>query len=119
MHHLAGEDVAYLHEQLQRLDREIGGQVLDEETRVAYQTALAACESAQRTLEQISNAEEVSKVTEILTAGLYALACAQAGLASNWCQSSGSCVSSTRCTVFRSPRCCGPEPVTAGGCPRA
>ena len=78
---LAGEDVAYLHEQLQRLDREIGGQVLDEETRVAYRTALDSCESAQRTLEQISTAEEVSKVTEILAAGLYALACAQARLA--------------------------------------
>ena len=78
---LAGEDVAYLHEQLQRLDREIGGQVLDEETQVAYRTALDSCESAKRTLEQISNAEEVSKVTEILAAGLYALACAQARLA--------------------------------------
>ena len=75
---LAGEDVAYLHKQLQRLDREIGGQVLDEETRVAYRTALDSFEAAQRTLEQISNAEDVSKVTEILAAGLYALACAQA-----------------------------------------
>lgn len=81
VHRLAGEDVAYLHEQLQRLDREIGGQVLDQETRVAYQTALDSCESAHRTLEQISTAEEVSKVTEILAAGLYALTCAQARLA--------------------------------------
>ena len=79
--HLAGEDARYLHEQLHRLDREIGGQVLDAETRVAYRTALDSCESAQRTLDQISNAEEVSKVTEILAAGLYALACAQARLA--------------------------------------
>ena len=78
---LAGEDARYLHEQLHRLDREIGGQVLDAETRVAYRTALDSCESAQRTLDQISNAEEVSKVTEILAAGLYALACAQARLA--------------------------------------
>jgi len=30
---LAGEDARYLHEQLHRLDREIGGQVLDAETR--------------------------------------------------------------------------------------
>ncbi len=51
---LAGEDITYLQEQLQRLDREIGGQVLDEETRVAHQTALASRESAQRTLEQVS-----------------------------------------------------------------
>ena len=81
VHRLAGEDAAYLHEQLQRLDREIGGQILDGETRVAYQTALDSCESAQRTLEQISNVEEVSKVTEILATGLCALACAQARLA--------------------------------------
>src|SRR3954471_24569046 len=81
VHRLAGEDVTHLHERLQRLDLEIGGQVLDEETRVAYRTALDSCESAQRTLGHISNAEEVSKVTEILAAGLYALACAQARLA--------------------------------------
>ncbi len=78
---LAGEDAMYLHEQLQRLDREIGGQVLDEETRVAYQIALDSCESAQRTLGQISKAEEVSKVTETLAAGLYELAGVQARLA--------------------------------------
>ena len=78
---LAGEDVAYFEEQLQRLDRELGGQDLDEETRVAHQTELYSCESAQRTLEQISNAEEVREVTETLASGLYALACAQARLA--------------------------------------
>jgi len=82
VHRLAGEDVAYLHEQLQRLDREIGGQVLEEETRAAYRTALESSESAQHTLEQISDAEEVNKVTEILAAGLYALACVHARLAS-------------------------------------
>jgi len=78
---LAGEDATYLHEQLQRLDRERAGPVLDEETRVAYQTALDSYESAQRTLEHISKAEEVSKVTETLAAGLFALACAQARVA--------------------------------------
>src|SRR4029077_20773037 len=78
---LAGEDVTYLAEQLQGLDREVGGHVLDEETRVAYQTALDSCESAKRTLEKISNAEEVSKVTETLATGLYALACVQSRMA--------------------------------------
>ena len=34
---LASEDGTYLEEQLQRLDREIGGRVLDEETRIAHQ----------------------------------------------------------------------------------
>jgi len=78
---LAGEDATYLREQLQRLDRERAGRVLDEETRVAYQTALDSYESAQHTLEHISNAEEVSKVTDTLAAGLFALACAQARVA--------------------------------------
>ena len=78
---LAGEDVTYLAEQLQGLDREVGGHVLDEETRVAYQTALASCESAKRSLEKISDAEEVSKVTETLATGLYALACVQSRMA--------------------------------------
>ena len=78
---LVGEDITYLQEQLQRLDREIGGQVLDQETRVAHQTVLDSCESAQRTLEQVSNAEEVREVTETLATGLYALACAQARVA--------------------------------------
>jgi hypothetical protein len=77
---LAGEDVAYLDEQLQRLDREAGGADLNRETRVAHQTALESCESAQRSLEQINTAEQVSKVTETLATGLYALACAQAGV---------------------------------------
>lgn len=78
---LAGEDITYLQEQLQRLDREIGGQVLDQETRVAHQTVLDSCESAQRTLEQVSNAEAISKVTETLATGLCALACVRARLA--------------------------------------
>jgi hypothetical protein len=66
---LASEDVTYLNNQLQQLDCEVGGQVLDEETRVAYQTALYSCESAQRTLAQISNTEEVRKVTELVGTG--------------------------------------------------
>jgi len=78
---LAGEDITYLQEQLQRLDREIGGQVLDQETRVAHQTVLDSCESAQRTLEQVSNAEAISNVTETIATGLYALACVRARLA--------------------------------------
>ena len=78
---LAGEDVTYLDEQLQLLDREVGRHVLDEETLAARQTALDSCESARRTLEQISNVEEVSKVTGLLATGLSALACVQARVA--------------------------------------
>ena len=78
---LAGEDITYLQEQLQRLDREIGGQVLDQETRVAHQTVLDSCASAQRTLGQVSNAEAISNVTETIATGLYALACVRARLA--------------------------------------
>ena len=42
---------------------------------------LDSCESAQRTFERISNAEEISKVTETIATGLYALACVQTRLA--------------------------------------
>lgn len=75
---LADEDVTHLGEQLQRLDGEVGGHVLDEETRVAYQTALDSYESAQRSVPRIRTADEISKITDTLCAGRYALACVQA-----------------------------------------
>ena len=78
---LADEDVTYLGEQLQRLDREVHGHDLDEETRVAYQAALDAYESAQRAVPRIRRAEEVSTVTDTLSSGRYALACVQARVA--------------------------------------
>lgn len=75
---LADEDVNYLGEQLQRLDREVEGRTLDEQTRIDYQTALDAYEAAQRAVPDIRAADEISKVTDTLSSGRYAVACVQA-----------------------------------------
>ena len=78
---LAAEDVTYLGEQLARLDREVGGQVLDAETRVAHRTALECYESAQRDVSRIADAEEVGRLTDTVATGRYALACVEARVA--------------------------------------
>jgi hypothetical protein len=78
---LADEDVTYLGEQLQRLDREVGAHELDENTRVEYQKALDSYESAQRAVPRIKSADEISKIVDTLSSGRYALACVQARVA--------------------------------------
>ena len=78
---LADEDVTFLGEQLQRLDGEVAEHELDEATRVEYQVALDAYESAQRTVPRIKSVDEISKVTDTLSSGRYALACVQARVA--------------------------------------
>src|SRR4029450_12716469 len=78
---LADEDVTLLGEQLQRLDRDVAGHDLDEDTRIAYQTALDSYESAQQAVPRIRSAQEISKLTDTLSAGRYALACVQARVA--------------------------------------
>jgi len=78
---LADEDVTVLGEQLRRLDAEVGGQELTELARVDYQTALDAYESAQRAAPRISSPDEISKVTDTLSTGRYALACVRARVA--------------------------------------
>jgi hypothetical protein len=78
---LADEDVTYLGEQLRRLDDEVKGRELDAATRADYQTALDAYEAARRIVARIRSADEVSKVTDTLSAGRYALACVQARVA--------------------------------------
>jgi hypothetical protein len=75
---IADEDVTVFGEQLARLDREVAGHDLDEPTRVDYQSALDAYESAQRSVPRIRRADEISKVTDALSSGRYALACVQA-----------------------------------------
>ncbi|MEJ7775232.1 MAG: hypothetical protein WKF72_10525 [Nocardioidaceae bacterium] len=75
---LADEDVTILGEQLQRLDGEVAGREMDEPTRVDYQTALDSYESAQRAVPRIRSAAEISKITDTLATGRYALACVQA-----------------------------------------
>jgi hypothetical protein len=78
---LADEDVTVLGEQLQRLDAEVADHPLDEAARRDYQTALDAYESAQRAVPRIVSADELSQVTDTLTAGRFALACVQARVA--------------------------------------
>lgn len=78
---LADEDVTVLGEQLRRLDAEVAGHELDEAARVDYQTALDAYEAAQRAVPRIQSTDEISKVTDTLSTGRYALACVQARVA--------------------------------------
>lgn len=78
---LADEDVTLLGEQLQRLDREVSGRELDEQTRVDYQVALDSYEAAQRAVPRIRGADEISRITDTLSSGRYALACVQARVA--------------------------------------
>jgi hypothetical protein len=78
---LCEEDITLLGEQLRRLDAETAEHPLDEAARVDYQTALDAYEAAQRTVRRITDPDEISKVTDTLTSGRYALACVQARVA--------------------------------------
>ena len=77
---MADEDVTLLGEQLQRLGADQAG-AMDEATRLDYQTALDAYESAKRAVPRLRSAEEVSTVVDTLSAGRYALACMTARLA--------------------------------------
>jgi type II secretory pathway pseudopilin PulG len=78
---MADEDTTLLGEQLQRLgvDSPVAG--MDEATRLDYQTALDAYESAKRAVPRLRSADEVSTVVDTLTTGRYALACVRARLA--------------------------------------
>jgi len=78
---LCEDDITVLGEQLRRLDEETADHPLDAAARLDYQTALDAYESAQRTVRQISRAEQVSAVTDTLSSGRYALACVRARVA--------------------------------------
>jgi len=75
---LADEDVTVFGEQLVRLDNEVAGRELSDAARVDYQSALDAYESAQRVVPLMRTADDISKVTDTLAAGRYALACVQA-----------------------------------------
>jgi hypothetical protein len=78
---LAEEDVTVFGEQLSRLDTEVGGHQLDQATRVDYQTALDAYESATRAAPRIASVDQISAVVDTLTTGRFALACVQARVA--------------------------------------
>lgn len=72
---LAEEDVIFLGEELRRLDERTAGHDLDEDARRDYQTALDAYESAQRAVDHLGSADEVSRVVDSLAAGRFAMAC--------------------------------------------
>jgi hypothetical protein len=78
---LADEDITVFGEELSRLDREVGDRALDEAGRVDYQRALDAYESAQHAVPAMTSAGEVSRVTDTLAIGRYALACVRARVA--------------------------------------
>jgi len=73
---MAEEDVIQFGEELTRF----GGE-LDAEVRHDYQVALDAYESAQRIVDRLPSVDSVHAVVDTLTAGRYALACAQARVA--------------------------------------
>ena len=77
---MADEDTTLFGEQLARLGESASIGAMDEATRQDYQTALDAYESAKRAVPRLRSAEEVSQVVDTLSAGRYALACAEARL---------------------------------------
>jgi hypothetical protein len=76
---LAEEDITQLGEELGRCEAEISR--LDEQGRVDYRKALDAYEAAQRAVPRLRSAEEVSKITDTLSQGRYALSCVRARVA--------------------------------------
>ena len=76
---MADEDTTLLGEQLQRLESPVDA--MDAATRLDYQSALDAYESAKRAVPRLRSADEVSTVVDTLSTGRYALACVQARLA--------------------------------------
>jgi len=75
---LCEEDITLFGEQLRQLDAETVEHTLGEAARADYQHALDAYDAAQRTVRAITDADEISKVTDTLASGRYALACVQA-----------------------------------------
>jgi uncharacterized membrane protein YgcG len=75
---LADDDVADLGARLRRLDDELGGEALDEETQVARRTAHDAHACAVQALSGVSGVEDVRTVTAAVAEGHHALACARA-----------------------------------------
>jgi hypothetical protein len=75
------EDIDLFGEQLRALDATTSGHPLDDAARLDYRTALEAYESAQLALPKISDAEQISTITDTLASGRFALACVSAGVA--------------------------------------
>ena len=75
---LCDEDIGLLGEELRRLDAETTAHPLDDAARGDYEAARDAHKTAQRMFGEVTDANEISKVTETLASGGYALACLRA-----------------------------------------
>jgi hypothetical protein len=76
---MADEDTTLLGEQLQRVEAPV--EAMAPATRLDYQSALDAYESAKRAVPRLRSADAVSTVVDTLSTGRYALACVEARLA--------------------------------------
>jgi hypothetical protein len=77
---MADEDTTLLGEQLARFGVDRPADTMDEPTRVDYQAALDAYESAKSAVPRLTRPDEVATVVDTLSAGRYALACVEARL---------------------------------------
>src|SRR5581483_7129433 len=75
---LTFEDMTALGDELQRLDLDVSGRVLDDGARADYQRALDAAENAKTASEAIARPEDIKHVPSIVEDGRYAIACVQA-----------------------------------------
>ncbi|WP_350278558.1 hypothetical protein [Kribbella sp. HUAS MG21] len=77
----ADEDITRFGEELQDLDLEMVGKDLGDGARQDYQRALDAYESAKQAVGQVTQADQIKHVIEILEDGRYAAACVRARVA--------------------------------------
>ncbi|WP_420174669.1 hypothetical protein [Luteococcus sp. OSA5] len=77
----AEEDVTKFGEELQRLDSQVAGHPLDHAMRQDYERALDAYDDAKKSLDAVTQPDEIRHVTEILEDGRYAIACVNARVA--------------------------------------
>ncbi|GAA1528903.1 hypothetical protein [Kribbella lupini] len=74
----ADEDITKFGEELQDLDLDMVGKDLGDGARQDYQRALDSYESAKQAVEQVTAADQIKHVIEILEDGRYAMACVRA-----------------------------------------
>lgn len=74
----ADEDITRFGEELQDLDLEMVGKDLGDGARQDYQRALDAYESAKQAVGQVTQADQIKHVIEILEDGRYAATCVRA-----------------------------------------
>ncbi|WP_020392525.1 hypothetical protein [Kribbella catacumbae] len=74
----ADEDITKFGEELQDLDLDMVGKDLGDGARQDYQRALDSYESAKQAVGQVTEAEQIRHVIEILEDGRYAMTCVRA-----------------------------------------